>query len=340
MFDAVKGIAIYLVIIGHLLPPEEKGVAAFIAACHMPVFFFVSGYFFQKSYEKYSGKDFLKRKIFSLVIPYLCWSFVSFFMNGTLLILNGNIGEIGKEFLNVFLYARSVWFLIVLFGAEILYFVIRKCADKLHINQFILCALAESILVFWIQMSGGAILCGYKLGWLFPYFLFGDIWYRFFRTKFNAERKYNILAFLILLLSYTLMLYCFCKGRPYSTYFEYFQLESVYIIYYLIYYVQGFIGIGMLFALAFTLEKHGKIIVQTGYYSMDIYVLHMFFVKMFPVVSITINGNKSIWLNYILVFLYAALVAGIIVFLADKVLHKIKIYLISVGKGSKYGKRT
>lgn len=111
--DIDKGIAIYLVVLGHLF----GGANPYITFCHMPVFFFVSGYFAYSSMQKHKSRDIIKRKIESLLIPYLFWSGVSFVANVGVKYLNGSITRdmIKVEFIDVFLMARSVWFLVILF---------------------------------------------------------------------------------------------------------------------------------------------------------------------------------------------------------------------------------
>ena len=43
-FDIMKGIAIYLVVLGHLLNQIAKKDIILITFCHMPAFFWISGY--------------------------------------------------------------------------------------------------------------------------------------------------------------------------------------------------------------------------------------------------------------------------------------------------------
>lgn len=50
-FDVLKGIAIFLVVMGHVIVFCVRGIDAtphfkFIGSIHMPLFFFISGYFF------------------------------------------------------------------------------------------------------------------------------------------------------------------------------------------------------------------------------------------------------------------------------------------------------
>jgi fucose 4-O-acetylase-like acetyltransferase len=68
--DIIKGIAISLVVIGHIVPGITGQV---IFLFHMPLFFMVSGYF--QKIERQEIK-FLKKRIISLLIPYVSYLFV------------------------------------------------------------------------------------------------------------------------------------------------------------------------------------------------------------------------------------------------------------------------
>ena len=54
-FDIAKGIAAYLVVWGHLLGQIAGKNILLITYCHMPVFFWISGFVLRKSMAKYDG---------------------------------------------------------------------------------------------------------------------------------------------------------------------------------------------------------------------------------------------------------------------------------------------
>jgi fucose 4-O-acetylase-like acetyltransferase len=81
--DQIKGIAILLVIMGHLIQfnglGTDNAVFEFIYSFHMPLFFIISGYIGFKTVNIHSVKSygsFLKKKFISLVIPLLFWSLI------------------------------------------------------------------------------------------------------------------------------------------------------------------------------------------------------------------------------------------------------------------------
>ena len=75
--DIAKGIGIILVVLGHTLVPQvrETGFAGFlwifIYNFHMPLFFFLSGYLFEKGLPDYTNKGkFTLGKLQYLMLPY------------------------------------------------------------------------------------------------------------------------------------------------------------------------------------------------------------------------------------------------------------------------------
>ena len=71
--DIAKGIAAILVIIGHC-NYTNKYMLAWLYTFHMPLFFIINGFFISSSVERYSLKEYTKKKAKSLLIPYLVLS--------------------------------------------------------------------------------------------------------------------------------------------------------------------------------------------------------------------------------------------------------------------------
>lgn len=117
---------------------------------HMPLFLFISGYFFRS--ENAQGiRDvfgFIKKKFLRLMVPYFIWNFVYF---GIMLLLQNNpifsfsifTGEVTwKNFVLVpfqtgrgFAYNVAAWFVPFLFLVESLYCVGRYCFVKVFRNR-------------------------------------------------------------------------------------------------------------------------------------------------------------------------------------------------------------
>jgi len=72
--DNLKALGIFLVIFGHMLPNSH--LRQYIYSFHIPLFFFVSGYLFDRS--KYNFGQFFRKKFSTLMIPYLFFATLSF----------------------------------------------------------------------------------------------------------------------------------------------------------------------------------------------------------------------------------------------------------------------
>jgi fucose 4-O-acetylase-like acetyltransferase len=81
--DIAKAIGIIFMVVGHCCAIPRHGghnlwqmyVCDYIYTFHMPLFFFLSGYFFNKSYLD-SKFNFIKKKISGLWMPYIKWTLV------------------------------------------------------------------------------------------------------------------------------------------------------------------------------------------------------------------------------------------------------------------------
>lgn len=125
--DTAKGIGILLVLIGHSEYPFAP-LITWISSFHMPLFFILSGILFAhtSAYTK-KAKLFLKRKLCSILIPYLAFSIASILASAIL------DSDIFSEHLRTYLlqtisfHGISVlWFLPALFFSETAFFFIKK----------------------------------------------------------------------------------------------------------------------------------------------------------------------------------------------------------------------
>jgi fucose 4-O-acetylase-like acetyltransferase len=121
--DQMRGIAILLVIMGHLIQFNGLGtnnpVFEFIYSFHMPLFFAISGYIGFKTIRIYNLRSyiaFVGRKFRALMIPLLVWSlFVEkYVFTETWTVLSP------LDFINVF-FRPSLWFLSMLFYIFVLF---------------------------------------------------------------------------------------------------------------------------------------------------------------------------------------------------------------------------
>ncbi|MEH2159826.1 MAG: acyltransferase family protein [Nostoc sp.] len=143
--DYTKGIGIFLVVVGHTLDGLQKHsiiessqlfkfILDWIYAFHMPLFFFISGLFVQRSLSTKPLGDFVSSKIAVIVYPYFLWSvlysllliFVSRYTN-----VKMQVSSIWKIVYDPVLH---FWFLYSLFIIFILYGVAYKL--KVSLGRF------------------------------------------------------------------------------------------------------------------------------------------------------------------------------------------------------------
>ncbi|KST65281.1 acyltransferase [Mastigocoleus testarum BC008] len=134
--DYAKGIGIFLVAVGHVLrglinssiipnSPTLEFIDHWIYAFHMPLFFFISGLFVQRSLSK-PFKTFILDKVYVIAYPYFVWSIfqsilqyiASNYTNSDL-----SLTDIWKI---VYQPQMQFWFLYTLFVIMLLYGVLYK----------------------------------------------------------------------------------------------------------------------------------------------------------------------------------------------------------------------
>lgn len=142
--DIARGIGIILVVYGHVLRGIESARLPvdsrffqisdrLLYSFHMPLFFVLSGYFFEASIYKNGICSFITNKIRTLLYPYFLWSFLQ---TGIELLLarytNGSIGI--DEFLRIFYNPRAqFWFLIALFNVSLLTALLYYVAPRRYL---------------------------------------------------------------------------------------------------------------------------------------------------------------------------------------------------------------
>ena len=135
-WDLVRGFCIILMIMAHIGFGDQFD--HFVHAFHMPVFFFISGYFFRNK----PLKQFFWSKTKSLILPYI---FYSAFIFVTWRIVYGAPDE---TYIHVLLYMNStrfvsaaLWFISALYLANIIYYLIINCFKSQIVNTIIVIAL-------------------------------------------------------------------------------------------------------------------------------------------------------------------------------------------------------
>lgn len=137
IFDILKGIGIVLVILGHC---DLQNLDQVIFSFHMPLFFFISGYFSKKK-DSYTELYFNFRK---LIIPYLTafiilfiLSFIYDFLLGSLYLKKATASFLlcrnnwtYSLFWDDFPYIGPLWFFLSLFEVRVLHLLFQKISKN------------------------------------------------------------------------------------------------------------------------------------------------------------------------------------------------------------------
>lgn len=120
-FDIAKGIGIVLVVIGHYIPDTAPswyiGFVSFVYHFHMPLFFMIAGFFYERSIKKIGYWRFVRSKFERLMFPYfiLSWAII-----GIKILVDGFMQVDHPGFDKRFISS-------VLFAGSRVFFMVRLC---------------------------------------------------------------------------------------------------------------------------------------------------------------------------------------------------------------------
>lgn len=284
--DLLKGLAILLMVMGHVIPwtlesdilqkpfmlLDEKSlglalVYQVIYSFHMPLLFFVSGFLFFRPilHNKHYLMDVMKKRVKRILLPYI--------MTGTLLYLSR--GHWGYWFLQCLFFmdvlVALVFYIVDYFKLEIKYEV---CLMVL-VGFFLY--LLERVSVNWEQNTDGIIVVG-RLLHFYPAFIMGVMIRQY--EKLRAWISNEILLFLCLI---TYVLLFVISG---------YHIPKVGFI------VNLFLPLSMILYLNHLFKNIGgglchKLLSWIGKNSMEVYILHVFFVMVFKKVGIFMMSLDS-----------------------------------------------
>ncbi len=144
----MRGIAVLLVLIGHAITDDMGGFlvnfSVIINCIHMPVFFVISGYLFQKNFIHYKERGaakFFRSKALRLLLPYLIWTVLLWIIINAAFSFEGltsflrwsgfapmSVGQmVTGLFTYEYYYTQHLWFLYVLF----VFFAVNYFSNRL-----------------------------------------------------------------------------------------------------------------------------------------------------------------------------------------------------------------
>jgi len=188
--DIMRGIAIWLVVIGHVIQYNNcegwlhHPVFEWIYSFHLPLFFFVSGFLAERTCHVESVRDlplYIWKKVRSLLLPLIVWSLLvkNFFFSATLPLIGVD------DFLNVFA-ERGLWFLKYLFSISILFVIFhlisRLLGDTKIWKDIVVYLFVFCCLVIFSQIGYETVLMSTAL--YFSFYMVGV-----FVSKFESLEK-------------------------------------------------------------------------------------------------------------------------------------------------------
>lgn len=295
--DAIKGVAIILVVIGHCIQYiyapqdfDDNIIFRIIYSFHMPLFMFISGYVVFKQGRDINA-NWLKKRFINLMVPYITWIFLVCIL-GKL----WTIETLGKRVKDVVIDPTNggMWFLYVLFLENIILYILNELEFLLLIiinkkgTKSNIVKIMESYqivyllaaIIFVILYSTGMCIYEYGIGsvcWYMPFYLMG-YWFNRYRNKKKGKHPIRVMGVIIFLI-----LVSFWKRVEAPHFVAYISNEVIKIIIYIAYIylvpLSGIISCSYIVSLLPIFLK--RIIAIIGCFTIEIYLFQWYIIGKF-----------------------------------------------------------
>ena len=313
LLDTMRGLAIILVVVGHA---GLRGVAGnWISAFHMPLFFFISGYFCN---DKKAFGSFLYKKVKTLYFPFV-FNYVLFIALSHILhqadMTRSDYSSLGDTLKAVLLVCRfrvgamdllaQFWFLPVLFFISVLFFGLLRLVRRYRLRNEL--ALFGGGIFTLLGILGNLLLMPnpYDIQRVFYYMGYYALGWYVAQTNLPARRIpccFTVVSFILLVWS---------VGSPHAILWN--PLAGI---------LKAVLGIFFSWGFCQEVKRHGSataFLSYVGKHTMPIFVWHVFCFKCLELL-LARNGlieNMSVGWNggyatntFVLVFLYT--LAGVL----------------------------
>ena len=273
--DVAKGIGIILVVWGHIVP-VTYGIGLYIFSFHMPLFFLTSGilFYYKQNWRTDSFLTSLRSKIKGILYPYIVFGVLTaaiyFVCGDRTTALQKLIVTLDCE------GAMILWFLPVLFVAEMLFILIAKYVKNIKIIFLIIAAMIaisfffktnayESIDNFILK---NAMRFLYLLGKsvLACIFLFAGYAFAWIRERLRSRL---LLYWILMIASFAANIICFR--------FNFVDVHSLTIGNPLLFYLNALTGSFSIVAVSDLLLRHMTVLAFFGKNSLLVFATHMNF---------------------------------------------------------------
>lgn len=227
-FCILSALAIMLVVAGHVgYNILTIGDLFPYYSFHVPLFMFISGYFYKEEDEKHPAA-YLLRKVKRLLVPYFIWNAIYGLIAALLRMFGFGLGSSFSLYnLTIepfitgyqFLYNYAAWFVPSLFLIETANLIMRLILRKLHLyyEELILAgSLFVGMVVVWLAI-GGHVWGFYKMPgrllFLYPCFQMGY----YYKRKLEPHDRLGNLPYFIILFTIQLLLNLCCNGLAFGS---------------------------------------------------------------------------------------------------------------------------
>lgn len=228
-FGILSALAMLMIVAGHLgYDILTVGGLFPYYSFHVPLFMFISGYFYREE-EEDRPSAYLKKKAKRLLLPYFIWNVVYGILAWALRMSGSfSMGEavslktlFVSPFLNgyQFIYNFAAWFVPVLFIVEAVNLCMRLLLRRLHMNRewlILIGSLAVGMLVVWFAIEGrvwGLYKTPGRILFLYPCFQMGQ----FYKKKLEQRDTLGNVAYFAIVLGVQVLLQLCCNGLAYSS---------------------------------------------------------------------------------------------------------------------------
>ena len=289
--DFLKGIAIFLVVYGHIiqycikdgqdffLNPVFKTIYSF----HMPLFMVISGYLFYNTLQKNQEiRILIYTKFRQLIVPAITWytlySIVTILVK--IILKNSNVPK------EIFMYIKGIpyqfWFLYVVFYLSIIVSIgAIKFKDKIiyyTVVYIILLLIPDKLNVQYLKF-------------MYPYFLMG---YVYNKNNISIKKYTNLITisslglFLLLLLGWKKDYYIYTTGMSLYNVDIY---NKLFIISYR--YLVGFVGSILIISISENIYKFDKykLFINLGKSTLGIYIIQSYIMIFIEKLNINIRND-------------------------------------------------
>ena len=340
-FDIAKGLAIYLVALGHLTTADALNIP--IDFTHMPVFFFISGWFFARYFRSGDGGEAkrFRQKAARLLLPFLLWSLVAWAFNVVLHLRSGDGLLVSAlwEAIDIFFHARSLWFLLIMFLLFAYMLLCHWVGRKTPVSQYAVAIAGWLVLyVFFPDSDTVSVLRVFKFEWLFPLFMCGCFLGGGTRAAESLRgfyRRFKPLCLVVLIAAFIAVFFLYDQGvfHAYSVPNVWAWEAPWYPAAIVGYYVLSMACVTLVLLLSGLLARTplAGALQTAGLYSLDVYVIHMFFISALKIV-LPEGLRSGALFDFGIAPLSALVITVVVVLLAKHVLDRIPPYRRLMGR--------